>query len=310
MEQVRRFFRGMSGSDILEYGLGFEKTDAPTLAKSTIVVVMDFEKFEFEPRCLTEYGLNTFTRKEMMPILANPGPHGENLLRNIYYYHIRVQESAHYVNRKWCPGNPENNRFGITRFATKQQAKDFLTSCIAWPVDETNPDGNKCLVIFLGHAVGNEIEMLQQELGVDPSVISNVVAIIDTQDIAREKGIRGRGQKIGLGHLMDVCDVSFRDAHTAGNDAAYTIIGALQMVIEGKFPNSPNRTLQAVVDALELYSRGVWPQVGVLNYCTRCGNFDHSRPQCYGRIKRCERCLKSGHEKAAYTHITRLCTHP
>lgn len=130
MEEVRQFFRRMSDTAILQYRLGFEMPGAPELAKKTIVVVMDCEKFEHEPRCLTEFGLHSFTREEMLPVLGNPGIHGENMLQNIYYYHIRLLEAAHYVNRTFCKGEPENNRFGNTRFATAQQAKDFLTSYI------------------------------------------------------------------------------------------------------------------------------------------------------------------------------------
>jgi len=308
MEEVARFYRSMSNSAILEYALGLEKLGAPELAKSTIVIIMDCEKFEYEPRCLTEYGLHTFTREEMAAVLTNPGAYGENMLHAIYYYHIRLLETAHYVNRKWCPGNPENNRFGVTRFATNQQAKDFLTHSIAWPVDATKSDGDKCPVVLLGHAVDNELEMLRQ-LGVDPSVISNVVAIIDTQKIAKEKGIYGRGNEISLATLMSRYDVSFRDSHTAGNDAAYTMIAALQMVMGKELPAPAGRSLQDVIDDLEVYSEGVVPDVGIARYCTRCGKKNHNRLDCIGSIKRCEKCLKAGHKGAAYTHITKLCTH-
>ncbi|KAF2029884.1 hypothetical protein EK21DRAFT_112559 [Setomelanomma holmii] len=268
MDEIRRFFRGMSQSSIFAYGLGIEKAGAPDFAKNAVVVVMDCEKFEHEPRCLTEYGLQTFTRKEMQPTLADPG-----------------SQNAHYINRTFCRGYPEKNRFGITRFATKQQAKDFLTSCLSWPIDVTKPDGDKCPIIFLGHAVENEMAMLQQELGVDPTVVSNVVAIIDTQHIAKEKGVHRRGDKIGLEALMRVYKVAFRDGHTAGNDAAYTAIGAIQMVMGFKLPKNPERSLQSVVDDLEPYSQSsVPPPVGVRNFCTRCESFAHKQLQCRGGI--------------------------
>ncbi|KNG48300.1 hypothetical protein TW65_05209 [Stemphylium lycopersici] len=310
LENIRNFFCGMSDSAILRYGLGLPNASAPALAENTVVIVMDCEKHEHEPRVLTEYGLHTFTRKEMAPIFQNPGAHGEEILRNIYYYHIRLLENAHYTNRKFCPGNPEKNHFGSTRFATKQQAKDFLTNAIAWPVEEGAPEsGDKCPVIFLGHAVKNELQMLQDDLGVDPSVLSNVVAIIDTQTIAAEQGYRGRGDKIGLGPLMEQCGVEFKDGHTASNDAAYTVIGALHMVMKDRLPLGNERSLQDVVDDLGSYSAGVAPDVGVKKYCTRCASFQHNRPQCRGKIERCEKCLKAGHEKAAYTHVTKLCSH-
>lgn len=311
MEEVRNFFRRMSNSRILEYTLGVEHPSAPALAASTIVVVMDCEKYESHPRVLTEYGLHTFTRSEMVPVLRkSTGFHGENLLKNIYYYHMRILGTAHFINHRFCPGNPENNHFGSTRFATKLEATEFLTRCIAWPLDPDQPNGAKCPVVFLGHAVKNELEMLQQDLDIDPSAMSNVVAVIDTQNIANEQGYRGRGDRIGLEVLTKQCSMQFRDAHTAGNDAAYTIIAAVQMVMKNRLPRPGHgrRSLQDVVDDLEKYSSSIDPGLGIAKYCTRCARQDHTRKNCKGYIKRCEKCLEIGAEKAAYTHVTNLCT--
>jgi hypothetical protein len=306
MEQVRQFFSGMNHSAILKYALGVDHPNAPELAKETIVITMDCEKFEHEPRCLTEFGLNTFARKDMAARLNSPsiGPHGETLMKEIYFYHMRLLDKAHYVNRTFCPGDPEKNIFGVTRFVTDQEAKDFLTSMIAWPI--TSGAGT-CPVVFLGHAVSNEIEMLR-DLQVNPAAISNVVSIIDTQQIAREQGIRGRSHQIGLSQLMTHFDVAFRHGHTASNDAAYTTIAAVQMVMRDRFKES-KRSLQDVVDDLESWSRQIDSKTGILKHCTRCGSKKHCRPACRGGIKRCNRCLKAGKEKAAYTHITNLCTH-
>jgi len=35
-----------------------------------------------------------------------PGLHGENLLKNVYLYHVRIAENAHLINIKYCVGNP------------------------------------------------------------------------------------------------------------------------------------------------------------------------------------------------------------
>jgi hypothetical protein len=278
MEEVRRFFGGMSHSAILKYALGVDHPNAPELAKHTIVITMDCEKFEHEPRYLSEFGLNTFERKEMRAVLPDPGPHGD----------------------------PEKNLFGVTRFVTDQEAKAFLTGSIAWPIS-SKPGASKCPVVFLGHAVSNELQMLR-DLQVNPAVIESVVAIIDTQQIAREQGIRGRCHQIGLSPLMSHYDVDFRNGHTASNDAAYTIIGAVQMVMKDRFKES-KRSLQDVINDLEWWSREINPKVGITKHCTRCGKKSHNRPQCRGSIERCTKCLKAGKEKAAYTHITKFCTH-
>jgi len=285
MEEVRRFFLGKSHTQILQYGLGMEIPGAPPLAAHTIVVTMDCEMHEIEPRVLTEFGLNTFSRKEMAPVLRSPGIHGEMILRNIYYYHIRVRENAHLINWRFVRGNPERNHFGSTRFATKEDAKEFLIETLAWPVDEDNEDGAKCPVIFLGHSVKNDLRMLQEELGIDPKFDSNVVAIIDTQKIANEQGIRRKGQQkgqqIALKSLIQHFGVEFRDGHTAGNDAAYTIISAVQMVLKNSLPTDPTRSLQDVVDGVAKDSKGAVVAFGVPRWCTECKVASHLvQPGC------------------------------
>ncbi|KAH6882030.1 hypothetical protein BKA58DRAFT_416087 [Alternaria rosae] len=202
MEEVRRFFLGKSHTEILRYGLVMDIPGAPPLAAHTIVVTMDCEKHKKSPRVLTEYELHMFSREEMVPVLENPGIHGENVLRNVYYYHIRIRENAPHINRRFCRGNPEENYFGSTCFLTKEEAKDFLTDELSWLIDEHDQDGPRCPVIFLSHSVENDLQMLQQELSIDPTFASNVVAIIDTQKIANEQGIRGRGKQIELAALI------------------------------------------------------------------------------------------------------------
>ncbi|KAI4635389.1 uncharacterized protein J4E87_000340 [Alternaria ethzedia] len=298
MEEVRRFFLGKSHTKILQYGLGMEMPGAPPLAAHTIVVTMDCEMHEIEPRVLTEYGLNTFSRKEMAPVLENPGIHGENVLQNIYYYHIRIRENAHLINWRFVRGNPERNHFGSTRFATKEDAKEFLVETLAWPVDDDNEDGPKCPVIFLGHSVKNDLRMLQEELGIDPKFDSNVVAIIDTQKIANEQGIRGKGQKkgqqIALKTLIPHFGVEFRDGHTASNDAAYTIISAVQMVLKNSLPTDPARSLQDVVNDVSEDSKGTVVAFGVPRWCTECKVASHLvQPGCRKKFVKIERGMRS-----------------
>lgn len=269
MEEVRRFFLGESHTEILRYGLGMDISGAPPLAAHTIVVTMDCEKHEKSPRVLTEHGLHIFSWEEMVPVLENSGIHGENILRNVYYYHIRIHENAHHINRRFCPGNPERNHFGSTYFVTKKEAKDFLADELSWLIDEHNQDDPRFPVIFPDHSVENNLQMLQQEFGIKPTFTTNVVAIIDTQKIANEQGIRGRGKQIGLAAFIQHFGVTFRDGHTASNDAAHTIISAVQMVLK-RLPNDPQRSLQDVVDGVAKDSKGTIVAFGVPRWCTEC----------------------------------------
>jgi len=230
----------------------------------------------------------------MAPLLKNPGIHGEKILRNIYYYHIRVLENAHLINFRFVRGNPERNHFGSTRFATKEDAKEFLVETLTWPIDDDNEDGPKCPVIFLGHSVKNDLQMLQQDLGIDPRFDSNVVAIIDTQKIANEQGIRGKGQQIGLPPLIQHFGVEFRDGHTASNDAAYIIISAVQMVLKNSLPTDPTRSLQDVVNGVASDSKGTVVAFGVPRWCTECKVASHLvQPGCRKKFIKIERGMRS-----------------
>jgi hypothetical protein len=150
--------------------------------------------------------------------------------------------------------------------------------------------------------------MPQQELGVDATVLDNVVAIVDTQTIANEQGVYGRGNKIGLENLINRYNVDFREGHTASNDAAYTVIAAMQMVMQTQILQAPKRSLQEVVNDLEVVSQETNPGWGIHKYCTHCASTRHKRSDCRGDIKRCEKCLKAGNAKMACTHVTEFCT--
>jgi hypothetical protein len=281
MDKVRQFFGPMTDSAILEYGLSTNKPGAPDLAKHTIVVVVNAEEFAHEPRCLTEYGLQTFTRRDMQSSITRPGAYGEKLLRNMWYYHVRLLDNAHYVNRTFAAANPEPNLFGNTTFTTMQEAKNFLTECLSWPIDSSNPKSGLCPVILLGHAVQNEERMFRTKLGISSTAFDNVVATIDTQTIANENSIHGPGDKIGLKVLVQAFNLEHRNPHTASNDAAHTIVCAVQMVMSGKLPNIPGRSLQAVVNGSERHSWSTTAMVGIPGYCTKCDSTVHRRPKCF-----------------------------
>jgi hypothetical protein len=138
----------VTDSAILKYGLGVDKPGAPELANHTILVVVDAEQFAHEPRCLTDYGLHTFTRHDMLSSIAHPGAHGESLLQKMQCYHVRLLVNVDYVNRTFTNLDLEKSRFDNKTFATTQEAKDFLTKCISWSIDTINPGSGPCPVIF------------------------------------------------------------------------------------------------------------------------------------------------------------------
>ena len=67
-------------------------------------------------------------------------------------------------------------------------------SMIAW---QSTSGAGACPVVFLGHAVNNDLDMLR-DLQVNLGAVSNIVSIVETQQIVREQGVHGPGSQIGL----------------------------------------------------------------------------------------------------------------
>jgi hypothetical protein len=109
----------------------------------------------------------------------------------------------------------------------------MLEETFQWPVDKQNPELGFCPVVVLGHALHGDMAMLKSTLGFDAIALGTVVKIIDTQNLAKEceYAPSGNGNQIGLGNLVAKCSFEYRDPHTASNDAAMTLISAVQMLL-------------------------------------------------------------------------------
>jgi hypothetical protein len=122
MAQLRAYLHGQSLPAVLRHCLGLESLPgAPALVDSIMVVAFDTEDYERNHDRLTEVGLCTWESKTMrsitgidghdqperqMDYIEDVGPYGEKLLENMFFYHARIQENAHLINQKFCPGDP------------------------------------------------------------------------------------------------------------------------------------------------------------------------------------------------------------
>lgn len=96
--------RTTADAAVLRHCLGLERLpNAPPLANHIIVIAFDIESCERYPRPLTEIGLVTWESKHMRNIVgdAGLGPFGENLSKQMYFYHARIQPTAHLV-KSYC----------------------------------------------------------------------------------------------------------------------------------------------------------------------------------------------------------------
>jgi hypothetical protein len=107
LDQLRAALNTTSGKQVLEHCLGLEqlKADLP-LADSMVVVCLDTESWNHDHSKLTEIGVATFDSRDMRAV-SHPGMYGEELLKQIYFYHARIEKNAHLLNIKFCPGNPD-----------------------------------------------------------------------------------------------------------------------------------------------------------------------------------------------------------
>ncbi|KAL5371867.1 hypothetical protein DPSP01_013932 [Paraphaeosphaeria sporulosa] len=293
---VRAFFNSIpSQTDKLRYVLGrLTKPIAPRLAEATVVNCVDTEHYEWDHSKLTEIGLNVFASGDLRQYANTLEANAENMLKEIYFYHFRMLPNAHCINEKFCPGNPEANRFGNTRFATYAEGKAMLTECFNWDINQGRPQDGKCPSILIGHALHNDTGGLEETIGFDPYASGTVVATLDTQQMAREMGIynpAGSRHEIGLRDLCYHFKIPYRDSHTASNDAAYTIISAIYMALYGRDMPKTGKTVLHSIEAVEATSRMYSnARFGISRYCTRCHRTNHFKKDCHARIPPCHKC--------------------
>ncbi|KAG9193755.1 hypothetical protein G6011_03790 [Alternaria panax] len=304
-----------TGRQVLSHCLGLSTLEGvPSAVDNMIVVAFDTENWVGDHDRLTELGVSTFDSRDMRA-LNGADMHGENLLNQVYFYHARILENAHLLNVKFCVGDPDQNHYGQTRFLTAVEAKSMLKEMFEWPVDPRKLELGVCPIVVLGHALNGDMAMLRSTLDFDAMALGTVVKIIDTQCLAKECGYAPsiNGNQIGLGNLVAKCGFEYRDPHTASNDAAMTLISAVQMLLPPELkPNDGG--LQKVVDDIEAAGKHQQWNWGNAQYCLRCGKFGHTKDnyrnkRCFAKVK-CTHCAASQvakRKQAAGTHRTECC---
>ncbi|KAF2279713.1 uncharacterized protein EI97DRAFT_482416 [Westerdykella ornata] len=265
---------------VMRHLLGVESIpDAPTLLEHAMILCIDCEAYEFNHNKVTEVGLAMVSSSDFRAVQPElQGPFAENLLKKIFFYHFRVIENAHLINRRFCPGNPTKNRFGQTRFLTLSQIQDALTSAFNWDIDPEDPGVGRCPIVLIGHALQNDTNMLGS-IGIDASILDMVVKTVDTQVLAGEVGLPSyRGHWIGLRNLCHIHGFSPLDSHTAGNDAAYTILNAVFLAMRNELfvdglETAVNGlgTIQDVVDSISHESTMHIYRYGSATFCEGAG---------------------------------------
>lgn len=99
--EVDRFFAPMSDANVLKYCFNLNRDrypEASALAASALVVYIDTEGWDADSQRLKELGMAVLEARDMTP-LTSAGPYGENIIKNLTFYFVRIQENSHLRNK-------------------------------------------------------------------------------------------------------------------------------------------------------------------------------------------------------------------
>ncbi|KAH7346065.1 hypothetical protein BKA66DRAFT_447860 [Pyrenochaeta sp. MPI-SDFR-AT-0127] len=344
MEDLARFFDRQPESSVILDALGFTNIlgastyNAP-LIEHTVVIGIDTEAWTKNTNEMTEIGLAVFERKDMVKVhrrkmlseneqsdieadYEHLGDFGEELLKKIAFYHLRIVETAHLkTNARWMKG-AEGNRFGHSRFVTFAEARDILDSFFSQHIESTDVSlkGCKRPVVLIGHAIyHDEVNFKKHGLNYNWRKHGTIVKEIDTQALAKAtctwSDPETPSNNVGLGNLTKQLGFKHEDAHTACNDAARTVMSAIQMVLPKSCKTGKGKSMQTVALNIEDHSRNSLPSIlGSEFCCIRCGSRDHEDKEgehCEVLVH-CKACAyfdKGNQNEHWTTHIEDYCVH-
>jgi len=313
-DHLQQSLQNTSAFEVLGHFCGIPAVGSPQRLNEAAVVCIDAEWWQKEPKPTTELGIAELMQKGLTPTI-----HAENILSSIQVAHARIIENAHLINRFPGAGDPENFLFGKTKFVTMEEVKQVLINTFVRP-REYGDGSDLQPIILVGHAVENEFEHMQRAFGVDLLSYGTIVKVIDTQVMAQELGIKApRGPFIGLKDLLAHFNMVVPNLHTAGNDAAATLMAAVLLTLKPwmypDVPGSPPAIVQGrsmsevVAGVMEMGQSLSPPPWGELVYCVRCDHKSHLAKSCYTALT-CQICSNSGVKRlfgARNTHKTTRC---
>lgn len=322
VEQIHTRFRDsylaqelnlVSDKNVLRHFYGFPIFGAPSVLHEAAIVCLNASWWQKEPFPTTEFGIAELMVKGLTPTI-----HAENILNGMRVAHARIIPNAHLQNYYSDSGDPEQFNFGVTKFVTMQEAREILINTFVRVRTVGNDSGALQPIILVGHAVDNFLEHTKHSFGVDLHSYGTIVKIIDTQNLAKQASIHSsKGPNISLQHLLEHFKIRINNLHTAGNDAAGTLIAAILTALKDDIymygvPQAVvvNRDIQDVIEHLQALGKSLSaPPWGREKFCTRCDRENHLRTDCRA-IVHCLTCENSGVAmlfKARKTHTTSRC---
>ena len=305
--------QGLTQSAILQHWMKRSGSEIPlgsaaaaAALQDAIIVASDAEWYEHDDHFITELGISVLDPRSVpQPFSSSPW----SILTSMENYHVRIKPHAHLTNKDLCEGHPDAFQFGSTTFVSVKEAKEMLRSVFT----RRDMYGNLRPIIFVGHAVSNDYEVIKSRFGLDLEEIGTIVATIDTQVLAVEHGLVNPSRKIRLAHLLAEYDIKEPYLHNAGNDIVCTMIAAFLMLCPP--PEAPLNKLHYVDLKAQLHNAGQTAikegrGYGVTRFCEKCDSHHHTAPYCRVSVWHCEHCDKDPLMRhMAYTHNSQKCIH-
>ncbi|KAF1912197.1 hypothetical protein BDU57DRAFT_459517 [Ampelomyces quisqualis] len=259
-------------------------TEAEQSLQSAVIVGLDAEWFEYDPSYITELGISILQPEKVNATIGNwLSPW--KVIANMLNLHVRIRPNAHLVNSELCPGNPDEFQFGKTSFVDVDQARGLLRDAFV----QFSEHGEPRPIIFVGHAVDNDIAVIKQRFGFDIEALGVIVATIDTQVLAVESGLIAKAKKIRLCNLIGKYGIWERYLHNAGNDTVCTMVAAILMAA-----GSAKADHSASYKELKYYAQSdsgnAMTPYGIPRFCTKCDSTKHDSNTCSATVI-CDYCM-------------------
>jgi DNA polymerase III epsilon subunit-like protein len=311
-------YRGLTQSAILQHCMKLNGSEIPfgsaaavAALQDAIIVASDAEWYEHDDHFITELGMSVLDPRSI-PQQTSSSPW--SILSSMENYHVRIKPHAHLTNKDLCSGHADAFQFGSTTFVDVDEAKAMLHDLFT----RRDAYGNLRPVIFVGHAVSNDYEVIKSRFGLDLEELGTIVATIDTQVLAVEHGLVNPSRKIRLSHLLSEFGIEEKYLHNAGNDIVCTMIAAFLMLCpthkSSLHTTHPNNLHYADLKA-QLRSTGratvkAGYGYGTTLFCEKCDSHMHTAPYCRVSVWHCAHCDKDAQTRSmAYTHNTQKCVH-
>jgi len=284
----------------------FASVPAEEALRDAIIVGLDAEWYEFDSSHITELGVSIITPELFDKTLAGTWCAPWDILKCMVNYHVCIKDNIHMVNSELCPGYPDKFQFGSTTFVSMKEAQTLLRHAFL----RYDASGRPRPIIFVGHAVDNDIEIIKDRFDFDIQALGVVVATIDTQILAAESGHVSRKLRISLRDLLCRYDIDEEFLHNAGNDTVCTMIAAVLMAYQSSTAghSAYYKELKRYIHSNAETRLIEFPQFGIRVFCRNCLSNKHFAKDCPESVF-CRTCLgdPSRDKAVGYSHRTWQC---